>query len=85
MSKLLQWSRAEDELPLMIDRFLFGATGLALASLFATDRNFALNVDRAFSDPITMPSLEPLSIWEMSLAGGFLILAAIAVYRELRK
>jgi len=57
---------------MMIDRLLYAATALTLASVLMFDDTFSANLIRAIG-PIAVPSLNP---WEMAVAG---ILAALIV------
>ena len=57
---------------MMIDRLLYAATALTLASVLMFDDTFSANLVRAIG-PIAVPSLNP---WEMAVAG---ILAALIV------
>ena len=63
----------------MIDRLLYAATAAALASVLVFDEIFSSNLTRAFGEPI---ATTPLNTWEVWGAGIFLVLAAVAIYRE---
>jgi hypothetical protein len=63
----------------MIDRLLYAATAVALASLLALDPTFAVNLARAFSGA---PVATPLALWEQGAAGILLGLVVITMFRE---
>ena len=62
-----------------IDRLLFATTGLALAALVLLDDTFSVNLFRAIGGEIPTLSLNP---WAALLGAIFLMLAAVAIYKE---
>jgi hypothetical protein len=66
---------------MMIDRLLYAATALTLASVLMFDDTFSANLIRAIG-PIAVPSLNP---WEMAVAGILAALIVTVLYRERRR
>jgi hypothetical protein len=67
---------------MMIDRWLYTATALALASVFALEGTFATSLLRAFGEPTATLSLNP---WAEGVGGIFLMLLVAALCREWRR
>jgi hypothetical protein len=65
-----------------IDRLLYATTGIALASVFLLDETFSDNLFRAIGGEIPALSVNP---WTAGLGAVFLVLAAVAIYREMRQ
>ena len=65
-----------------MDRLLYTFTALALLHVFAFDQNFAENLSRALGGPL---AATPLDGWEKRLAIFFVVLAAVALVREVRR
>ena len=66
---------------MMIDRLLYVATALTLASVLMFDDTFSANLVRAIG-PIAVP---PLNRWEMAIAGILAALIVTVLYRERRR
>ena len=67
---------------IMIDRILYAAVALALTSVLVFDGNFAANLSSALGGPLVAT---PLDTWEMWLCVIFVVLAAVALVREIRR
>ena len=62
-----------------IDRLLYATTGIALASVFLLDDTFTSNLFRAIGGEIPTLLVNP---WAEGLSAVFLVLAAVAIYKE---
>jgi hypothetical protein len=67
--------------PMTIDRLLFAAVALALASVVMLDDNFADNLWRAVNG---LPML-PINPWAAGLSAAFTVAAVAALCREWRR
>ena len=65
-----------------MNRLLYTLTALALLNVLAFDPNFATNLASALGG--TVPT-SPLNSWEAWLAIIFVVLAAVALLREIRR
>jgi hypothetical protein len=66
----------------MINRLIYAATALALLCVVVFDGNFAADLSQAIGEPI---AAMPLNSWERWLAVVFVVLACVALVRELRR
>lgn len=66
----------------MIDRMIYMAVALVLGCVFLFDETFSANLFRAFDEPTAILSLNP---WVAVVGFLFLLLAAVALYRELKR
>ena len=62
-----------------LDRLLYATIGIALASVFLLNETFSDNLFRAIGGEISTPSVNP---WAAGLGFVFLVLAAVAIYKE---
>ena len=64
---------------MMLERFLYVALALALASVCIFDPTFSANLFRMVGQPLALLPLNTLEAW---LIGGFLVLAGAALWLE---